>query len=124
MLLASGGSTGRSVVASGWGRGLPYAVRMQTRDLTDLVRFTDEAARTEVLAETSQLWSQVICLQGTQGLGPMHDAGADGLLVILSGEVATQVGKARSRMRQWHTAVVPAGEDLTLRNASDDTVFT
>ena len=93
---------------------------MRTRDLTDLVRFTDEAARTEVLAETAQLWSQVVCLQGNQGLGPMRDADADGLVVVLSGEVAAQVGKSRARMPQWHTAVVPAGEDLTLRNASEE----
>jgi glyoxylate utilization-related uncharacterized protein len=93
---------------------------MRTRDLTDLVRFADDAARAEVLAETGQLWSQVICLQGNQGLGPMRDAAADGLMVVLAGEVAAQVGKTRARMRQWHSAVVPAGEDLTVRNASDE----
>jgi glyoxylate utilization-related uncharacterized protein len=93
---------------------------MRTRDLTDLVRFTDEAARTEVLAETERLWSQVICLQANQAIGPVLDAAADGLVVVLSGEVAAQVGKQRARMRQWHTTVVPAGEELTLRNASPD----
>jgi glyoxylate utilization-related uncharacterized protein len=91
---------------------------MRTRDLTDLVHFTEETPRTEVLAETERLWSQVICLQGNQGVGPMHDADADGMVVVLSGEVATQVGKGRARMRQWHTTVVPAGEELTIRNAS------
>ncbi len=91
---------------------------MQTRDLTDLVHFADEAARTQVLAETERLWSQVICLQGNQGLGPMRDDDADGLLLVLSGEVAAQVGKDRARMRQWHSSVVPAGADLTVRNAS------
>ena len=93
---------------------------MQTRDLTDLVRFADEAARVEVLAETEHLWSQVICLQANQGLGPMRDDRADGLVLVLSGEIALQMGKARARMRQWHTAVIPAGEDLLLRNASPE----
>jgi glyoxylate utilization-related uncharacterized protein len=93
---------------------------MRTRDLTELVHFSDDAARTEVLAETAHLWSQVVCLQGNQGLGPMRDVTSDGLLVVLSGEVAAQVGKTRARMRQWHTAVVPAGEELTVRNASEE----
>jgi len=93
---------------------------MHTRTLTDLIHFTDEAARTEVLAETGRLWSQVICLQDTQGLGPMNDDDADGLVVVLAGEVSVQVGKGRARMGQWETTVVPAGEDLTVRNASAD----
>jgi len=93
---------------------------MRTRDLTDLVRFADEAARTEVLAETVGLWSQVICLQANQGLGPMRDAVAEGLVLVLSGEVAVQLGKGRARLRQWHTAVIPAGEELSVRNASPE----
>jgi len=93
---------------------------VQTRHLTDLVHFTDDSPRTEVLLETGKLWSQVVCLKDAQGLGPMADEAADGLLVILAGEVAVQVGKGRARLRQWGTAVVPAGEDLTLRNASPE----
>jgi glyoxylate utilization-related uncharacterized protein len=73
-----------------------------------------------VLAETGQLWSQVVCLQGAQGIGPVSDPDADGLVVVLAGEVAAQVGKGRARMRQWETATVPAGEQLTLRNASSE----
>ena len=93
---------------------------MKTRNLTALVRFDEEAARTAVLHETDKLWSQVICLQGAQGVGPMNDAGADGLVLVMAGEVAAQVGKSRARMRQWETLVVPAGDDLTLRNASQE----
>jgi len=93
---------------------------MKTRNVTDLVYFDDDAARTEVLHETSQLFSQVICLQEAQGIGPMSDPAADGLVVVLSGEVATQISKARARMRQWESVIVPAGEDLTIRNASAD----
>jgi glyoxylate utilization-related uncharacterized protein len=93
---------------------------MKTRNVTDLIYFDDDAARTETLLETSQLFSQVICLQEAQGVGPMSDAAADGLLVVLAGEVATQVGKGRARMRQWESVAVPAGEELTIRNASPD----
>ena len=94
--------------------------RMKTRNVTDLVYFDDDAARTEILYETPQLFSQVICLQEAQGVGPMSDATSDGLVVVLAGEVAAQVGKERARMAQWQSAPVPAGEDLTLRNASPD----
>jgi glyoxylate utilization-related uncharacterized protein len=91
---------------------------MQTRSLTDLLRFDEDAARTGVLAETATLWSQVICLQGAQGVGPMSDAHAEGLLLVLAGEVAVQIGKTRARMPQWETATIPPGSDLTIRNAS------
>jgi glyoxylate utilization-related uncharacterized protein len=93
---------------------------MKTRNVTDLVYFDDDAARTEVLYETSQLFSQVVCLQEAQAVGPMSDPRSDGLVVVLAGEVAAQVGKGRARMGQWQSATVPAGDELTLRNASPD----
>ena len=93
---------------------------MKTRKVTDLVHFEDEAARTEILYETPQLFSQVVCVQGSQGIGPMSDASSDGIVVVLAGEIATQIGKARARMQQWESALVPAGEELTLRNASEE----
>ena len=93
---------------------------MKTRDIRDLVHFADDTARTEVLHESERLWSQVVCLQGAQGLGPLSDPTADGLLTVLAGEVAAQIGKGRARMRQWHSALVPAGQELTVRNASDE----
>ena len=91
---------------------------MKTRRVTDLVHFDEEQARTEVLYETDRLFSQVVCVQGSQGLGPMSDPDAEGLVVVLAGEVAAQIGRTRARMRQWDSALVPAGEALTLRNAS------
>lgn len=93
---------------------------MKPRNVTDLVYFDDDGARTELLHETEQLFSQIICLQEAQGVGPMIDPVADGLVIVLAGEVAAQVGKARARMGQWASIVVPAGEDLTIRNASAD----
>ena len=46
---------------------------MKPRNVTDLVYFDDEGPRTELLHETDQLFSQVICLQEAQGVGPMVD---------------------------------------------------
>jgi glyoxylate utilization-related uncharacterized protein len=100
-------------------RSLPWGA-MKTRNVTDLIYFDDETARTEVLYETEQLFSQVICLQEAQGIGPVTDAASDGLLVVLSGEVSAQIGRNRARMKQWVSATVPAGDELTLRNASPD----
>jgi glyoxylate utilization-related uncharacterized protein len=91
---------------------------MKTRNVTDLVFFDEDAARTEVLHETDRLFSQVICLQESQGVGPMQDATSEGLVVVLSGEVAAQIGRNRTRMKQWASATVPAGDELTIRNAS------
>lgn len=88
--------------------------------MRDLVWFDDEAARTEVLFESDRIWSQVVCLQGAQGLGPIADADADAIVSVLAGEVAVQVGKGRSRMSQWHAVLVPAGTQLTIRNASEE----
>ena len=86
--------------------------------MRDLVWFDDEAARTEVLFESERIWSQVVCLQGAQGLGPIADADADAIVSVLAGEVAVQVGKGRARIGQWHAVLVPAGTELTIRNAS------
>jgi quercetin dioxygenase-like cupin family protein len=93
---------------------------MKPRDLRDMVWFDDEAARTEVLFETEHIWSQLLCLQGAQGIGPIADTGSDAIVSVLAGEVAVQVGKSRTRMSQWHTVLVPAGTELTIRNASEE----
>lgn len=93
---------------------------MKPRDMRDLVRFDDEAARTEVLFETERIWSQLICLQGAQDIGTIADKASDAIVSVLAGEVAVQVGKSRTRMSQWHAVLVPAGTELTIRNASEE----
>jgi glyoxylate utilization-related uncharacterized protein len=93
---------------------------MRTTDIRDLVRFSDDEARRSPLVDGERLWSEVVCLQGAQGIGPLRDDGSDGLLVVLSGEVATQVGRGRARMKQWETIEIPAGTELTVRNASEE----
>ena len=93
---------------------------MKARDMRDLVWFDDETARTEVLFESDRIWSQLVCLQGAQGIGPVADAGSDAIVSVLAGEHAVQLGKSRTRMGQWHAVLVPAGTELTIRNASED----
>jgi quercetin dioxygenase-like cupin family protein len=93
---------------------------MKPRDIRDLVWFADDAARHETLFETERIFSQVVCLQGAQGLGPLADPEADAVLTVLAGEVAAQVGKTRARMAQWEAIAVEHGQELTLRNASDE----
>jgi quercetin dioxygenase-like cupin family protein len=93
---------------------------MKPRDIRDLVRFADDDARHETLFESERLWAQVVCLQGTQGLGPISDPGSDAIVTVLAGEVAVQLGRARSRMAQWETVLVDHGTELTVRNASDE----
>jgi quercetin dioxygenase-like cupin family protein len=93
---------------------------MKTQDIRDLIHFSDDAPAHHELWESERLWSEVLCLQGAQGVGPMTDAGSDAIVAVLSGEVAAQIGKGRARMGQWESVIVPAGSELTLRNASAD----
>ncbi len=93
---------------------------MKPRDIRDLVHFSEDEPRHETLFESEHLWSEVICLQGAQGLGPMSDTASDAILAVISGEVSAQVGKGRARMKQWDAVLVEAGAELTVRNASPD----
>lgn len=93
---------------------------MKAKDIRDLVFFSQDEPRRETLHESEHLWSEVVCLQGPQRLGPLGDPRSDALCTILAGQVAVQVGKGRKRMSQWDSVLVPAGEHLTLANASDE----
>ena len=93
---------------------------METRNLTDLVHFSDDEARREVLFDSERLFSQIICLQGSQMIGPLFDRASEGVVAVLTGEVSVQVGRGRTRLKQWQTALVPPGQDLTLVNASSE----
>jgi glyoxylate utilization-related uncharacterized protein len=93
---------------------------VKTLDIRDLVHFSEDEARRRTLIENERLWSEIVCLEGAQGIGPVRDDVADGLVLVLSGEIATQVGKGRARMKQWEVVEVPAGHDLTIRNASEE----
>jgi len=91
---------------------------METKDLRDLVHFTQEGPHHGIVFESAHLWSEVVCLDRAQELGPIADPDSDGLCVLLAGEIAVQVGRGRKRLSQWGSVLVPAGAELTLRNAS------
>ena len=93
---------------------------MKTLDIRDLVHFSDDEPRRRTLVEGERLWSEIVCLQAAQGVGPIRDDDSDGIVVVLAGEVAAQVGKGRARMKQWEAVEVPAGLELTIRNASEE----
>lgn len=93
---------------------------METRDIRDLVHFGEDAPRRKKLFESMRVWSEVVCLQGNQRLGPMTDPATDAIVTVLTGEVATQIGKDRKRMKQWESVLVPATSELTLANASEE----
>jgi mannose-6-phosphate isomerase-like protein (cupin superfamily) len=92
---------------------------VKTLDIRDLVHFSEEEPRRRPMIESEHLWSEILCLEGAQGVGPIRDDRSDGIVVVLAGEVATQVGKGRARMKQWEVVDVPAGVELTVRNASE-----
>jgi hypothetical protein len=93
---------------------------MQTRDLTDLVHFSPDGPGAETVFETDRLWSQLVCLDRGQALGPLTDRSADGLFAVVAGEVVIQVTRSRKRLGQWATVLVPAGDEVTVTNASAD----
>ena len=93
---------------------------VEARDIRELVRFDEDAPRRATLFESDRLWSEIVCLQRSQRIGPLADRAADAIVAILAGRVAAQVGNGRRRIGQWESVLVPAGEELTIANASDD----
>jgi hypothetical protein len=84
---------------------------VDARDLRDLVRFDEDGPRHEPLYETEHLWSELVCLERNQALGTISDPDSDALV---------QVDRRRRRLDQWETALVPAGAELTVTNATGD----
>jgi redox-sensitive bicupin YhaK (pirin superfamily) len=93
---------------------------MDARDLRDLVHFDEDGPRHETLFETERMWSEVVCLERNQALGPIADRDSDAILVVVTGRVVVQVDRGRKRREQWEAALVPAGSELSITNAADD----
>ena len=91
---------------------------MDARDLRDLVHFDPDGAATHDLFETEHLWSQLICLERAQRVGPIGDPTSDALFVVVAGEVVIQVDRGRKRVQQWSAVLAPAGGEVTISNAS------
>jgi quercetin dioxygenase-like cupin family protein len=93
---------------------------VDARDLRDLVRFDEDGPHHEDLFESDHLWSEVVCLDRNQSLGTIRDADSDALLLVVTGRVVAQMNRGRKRLEQWETALVPAGSELTITNATED----
>lgn len=93
---------------------------MDHRNLRDLVRFDEDGPRHEPLFESEHLWSEVVNLDRNQSLGTIRDDDSDAIALIVSGKVVLQVDRRRKRLEQWETALVPAGSELFITNATED----
>jgi len=91
---------------------------MDTRDLRDLVHFDEDGPRHEPLFESEHLWSEIVCLDKNQAVGPIADRSSDAIALVVSGRVVVQVNRGRKRREQWEATLVPAGATLTLTNAT------
>jgi quercetin dioxygenase-like cupin family protein len=93
---------------------------MQSRSLKDLVHFDPEDVRRETLFETGNLFSEVLCFDAKQHVGPMEDPDADAVFTVLAGEGRFNVGRRSRTLRQWGSLLVPAGEQITVINLHDE----
>jgi glyoxylate utilization-related uncharacterized protein len=93
---------------------------VNTKDLRDLVHFSDDGPHHQILYESDHLWSELVCIQGAQGMGPIADPDSDAICTVIAGTVAVQVDRGRTRLSQWGSVLIPAGSSLTVKNASPE----
>jgi quercetin dioxygenase-like cupin family protein len=93
---------------------------MKSKNLRDVVRFSSKAPVRSTLYETERLWSELVCMERNQQIGPLGDPGSDAVCTVVAGEVVVQLGRARKRLPQWGTVLVPAGTELHVTNATEE----
>ncbi|MDP9295830.1 MAG: hypothetical protein M3O88_03920 [Actinomycetota bacterium] len=93
---------------------------MKAKNLRDLVRFSSKAPIRTTLYETGQLWSELLCMERNQQVGPLGDLRSDAVCTVVAGDVVVQIGRARKRLAQWGTVLVPAGSQLVVTNATEE----
>jgi mannose-6-phosphate isomerase-like protein (cupin superfamily) len=93
---------------------------VNAQDLRDFVFFQDEQVTRRTVFETERLWSEVVCLNLNQALGPIADPHSDAIFTIVSGEAVVQVDRRRRRLKQWRSVLVAAGSEITVTNASPE----
>jgi mannose-6-phosphate isomerase-like protein (cupin superfamily) len=93
---------------------------MRSRSLKDLVHFDPDEVRRETLYETPNLFSEVLCFDGKQHVGPMHDGEADAVFTVLAGEGRFNVGHRSKTLKQWGTVLVPADTEVSVINLHDE----
>jgi quercetin dioxygenase-like cupin family protein len=93
---------------------------MRSRSLKDLIHFDPEAVRRETLFETGALFSEVLCFDAKQHVGPLEDPESDALFTVLAGEARFNVGRRSRTLKQWGAVLVPAGTEVTVINLHDE----
>jgi mannose-6-phosphate isomerase-like protein (cupin superfamily) len=91
---------------------------VENRTLTRFVHFSPDGVRRETVFETEHLWTQILCFESNQSLGPVMDPDADAMFTVVAGEAVFLVDADRKRLKQWGAVLVPAGAEVTLSNAS------
>jgi quercetin dioxygenase-like cupin family protein len=93
---------------------------VESRTLTRFVHFSPDGVRRETVFETEHLWTQILCFEPNQSIGPVMDPEADAMFTVVAGEALFQVGGDRKRLKQWGAVMVPAGDEVSVSNASGD----
>jgi mannose-6-phosphate isomerase-like protein (cupin superfamily) len=93
---------------------------VEQRNLKQFVQFSRDGVRRETVFESDRLWTQVLCFERNQSIGPITDPESDGVFLIVAGEAVFQVNGKRKRLDQWEMVMVPAGAAVTVTNASVD----
>ncbi|HEX2031827.1 MAG TPA: hypothetical protein VHL78_10555 [Actinomycetota bacterium] len=93
---------------------------MEAADLREFIEFEERAVVRRTVFESERLWTQVLSLDVNARYGPVSDPESDAVLTVVAGEAALQVDKGRKRLKQWGSALVPAGAQLVISNASSD----
>lgn len=93
---------------------------VESRDLKSYVHFGTQGIVRETVFETEHLWSQVLCFERNQKLGPVADPSSDAMFTIVAGEAVFLVNRRRKRLKQWGSVLVPAGSAVTVTNASTE----
>ena len=93
---------------------------MKAKNLRELVRFSSRAPVRTTLFETGQLWAELLCMERNQQVGPLGDVRSDAVCTVVAGDVVVQIGRARKRLAQWGTVLVPAGSQLVVTNATEE----
>jgi quercetin dioxygenase-like cupin family protein len=93
---------------------------MENRSLKRFVRFSADGVTRETVYETDHLWTQILCFERNQSIGPVTDPDSDAVFTVVAGEAIFLVDGKRKRLDQWSTVMVPAGAEVSVTNASAD----
>ena len=93
---------------------------MEHHNLKAFVHFSPDGVRRQTLFETGRLWSEVMCFERNQSIGPISDPDSDAIFAVVAGEAVFVMNGVRKRLGQWSTVLVPAGAEVSVSNSSAD----